>query len=831
MNLKELDVGGTGFITKVKGRGAFRKRISEMGFVRGKQITRIKDAPLKDPIEFKLMGFNVSLRKSEAEQIEVVSEAEAVLENSRTYSNGSPIESFVEQKIKEASKEINVALVGNPNSGKTSLFNHASGSNERTGNYSGVTISPHESVVTLNGHRINMIDLPGTYSLAAYSPEEAFVRRYIIDKQPDVVINIVDASNLERNLYLTTQLIDMDIKVVMALNMYDELNAKEDQLNFAKLGKLLGIPIVPTVASKGEGIKALFEQVVQIHEETAPTYRNIHIHYGDDLEKSLRNVQSLIKKSKNITDKACSRLLAVQLLEKDKGIDSFLSQFSQYVEIKEKADAEIAKIEKQFQEETPSLVSEARYGFIAGALKETYQKKENSLSSTSDQIDRILTHRVYGYPIFLVFLWMIFQATFSLGQYPVEWLEFLVGTVSSFFSAILPDGFIKDLVVNGIIDGTGSVLVFLPNIVILFFFISIMEDTGYMARVAFVMDKLMHRLGLHGKSFIPLIIGFGCNVPAIMATRTIENPKDRLLTMLIIPFMSCSARLPVYIMLISAFFPGHPVTVLFSLYIIGIVLSMLFSFVFNKLIFKTGQTPFVMELPPYRIPTAQSVLKHVWFRAYLYLKKVGGLILIASVIVWMLQYFPRQPELNQALERDVAALTQTFDSKIAAAPNAETKAKLETKCAEEIAEMEFAMEMQHTENSYLGKFGKVLEPVFQPLGFDWKISVSLLSGIAAKEIVLSTMGVLFQTANADEDSYELQEGLKQHFATITDAPPFLTALSLLLFILVYFPCLGVVAAVGREAGSWKWAIFVVSYTSILAWGISFAVFQIGRLMY
>ncbi|ACF12644.1 ferrous iron transport protein B [Chloroherpeton thalassium ATCC 35110] len=831
MNLAELHAGQNGFITKVKGRGAFRKRISEMGFVRGKQITRIKDAPLKDPIEFKLMGFNVSLRKSEAEQIEVVTESEAVSLNGNAHSNGTPVEHFFEKKIKEASKQINVVLVGNPNSGKTSLFNYASGSNERTGNYSGVTISPHESLVSLNGYRINIVDLPGTYSLSAYTPEETFVRRYIIDKQPDVVINIVDASNLERNLYLTTQLIDMDIKVVMALNMYDELTTKGDTLHIEQLGELLGIPIVPTIASKGKGIKQLFDHVIQIHEETEPTYRHIHIQYGDDIEKSLHSLQELIWKNKHITDKASSRLLAVQLLEKDKSIDSFLSQFSEYETIKTKADHEIASLEKQFHEESSSLISEARYGFIAGALKETYQKKEDIQLSRSDKIDNLLTHRIYGYPIFLFFLWIVFQATFSLGQYPVEWLEFLVGEISSFFSSILPAGFFKDLVVSGIIDGTGSVLVFLPNIVILFLFISIMEDTGYMARVAFIMDKLMHRLGLHGKSFIPLIIGFGCNVPAIMATRTIENPKDRLLTMLIVPFMSCSARLPVYILLISAFFPEHPVTILFSLYLIGILLSMLFSFVFNKIIFKTGQTPFVMELPPYRVPTLQSVIKHVWFRAYLYLKKVGGVILIASVVVWMLQYFPRQPELDQQLEQDAARVSQTYETKIQAASTDEIKTQLKTALSEKIADMEFATEMTRTERSYLGQFGKTLEPVFRPLGFDWKISVSLLSGIAAKEIVLSTMGVLFQTANVEEDAHKLEEGLSLHFASLNSAPPFLTALSLLLFILIYFPCLGVVVAVGKESGSWKWAVFVVSYTSLLAWVISFGVFQIGSLIY
>ncbi|NTW49474.1 MAG: GTP-binding protein, partial [Chlorobiales bacterium] len=494
MNLSDLIEGEKGIITKVKGRGAFRKRISEMGFVRGKAITRIKDAPLKDPIEFKLMDFNVSLRKSEAEQIEVISE-HGVHINGTSHYPATTTEQLLKNEAKEKEKVIEVTLVGNPNCGKTSLFNFASGGNERVGNYSGVTISAKEGVVKIRDYTIKIIDLPGTYSLSAFSPEEAYVRKYIIDEQPDIVINVADASNLERNLYLTTQLIDMDITVVMALNMYDELSKKGNELDTLQLGYLLGIPIIPTTAYKGIGLKELFEEVIKIYEEKEAVLRHIHIHYGEDIEASLHAIQTEIWKNKTITDKVSSRLLALQLLEKDKSVHQFLSRFNEYPRINEVANHEIVRIEKQFHEDSATLISEARYGFIAGALKETFVAKENKNPlSTSDKIDRVLTHKAYGFPIFLAFLWIVFQSTFSFGKYPVALIEAAVSLLGSGLEGILPSGMVKDLIITGIIGGAGSVLVFLPNILILFFFIAIMEDSGYMARVAFIMDKLMHRL-------------------------------------------------------------------------------------------------------------------------------------------------------------------------------------------------------------------------------------------------------------------------------------------------------------------------------------------------
>jgi len=826
MTLADLNSGQQAVITKIKGRGAFRKRINEMGFTKGRIITRIKNAPLDDPIEFKLMNFNVSLRKSEAERIQVVSEAEFNQAHHEKACFFEIPQHVIIEKVKQESAIIDVALVGNPNSGKTSLFNAFTGSNQRVGNYSGVTVNPFFSIIKYKGHTLRIHDLPGTYSLSAFSPEEAHVRKFLIEKQPDIIINILDSTNLERNLYLTTQLLDMDMKMVMCLNMFDEFEKRGDKLDQENLSKLLGMPIATTVASKGIGIEQLFDKVINYYEGTNGTYNNINIKCNEDVETALETIQNNIKTFPELTDIVSPRLLALQLLEKDKTAQLVLKDSNKYQPIIEEAGRNIQKLEKLFQEETSTLITEARYGFISGALKETLKEKGYaSIHSYSDKIDEVLTHKFFGYPIFLLFLWVIFQSTFSIGSYPMEWIESGVGWLSDTLSNLLSDGFVKDLLVNGIIEGTGSVLIFLPNIVILFFFIAIMEDTGYMARAAFIMDKLMHRLGLHGKSFIPLLMGFGCNVPAIMATRTIENPKDRILTMMIIPFMSCSARLPVYILLIGAFFPSQPALMLFSLYLIGMLFAVLFSYIFNKFIFKTGQAPFVMELPPYRVPTINSVLKHMWFRAFMYLKKVGGLILVASVVIWSLQYFPQ----NIDFSRDYDTLISEKSQKITATQDQQSINQLQT----EIDQLKVDQNFERTEKSYLGTIGKAVSPVFEPLGFDWKITISLITGVVAKEIVISTMGVLFK---ADENSVENVDGelassIQHHFQMISDAPAPIIALSLLLFVLIYFPCIGVVMTISKEAGHWKWAAFSMTFTTVLAWLVSFFVFQIGQLFF
>lgn len=813
MKLSQLKDNEVGYITKVRGRGAFRKRITEMGFVKGKKITVIKNAPLKDPVEYRIMGYEVSLRRSEASLIEVITKEEAKQLEINKY-NGVISEEILKTSARKKGKEIQVALVGNPNSGKTSLFNFASRSKEHVGNYSGVTVDSKSAQCKIRDYTLNITDLPGTYSLSTYSPEELLVRKYIFGEMPDVVINVVDASNLERNFYLTTQLIDMDIKVIIALNMYDELRKKGDEFDFESLGKMIGIPIIPTIGSKGFGINDLFKKAIEVYEDKDPTVRHIHINYGKDVEKSIRNIQDEIWENKKLTDIVSSRFYAIKLLEKDASANFTLSKWGNYETIKEITEKEIKKLESLITEDSETIITDAKYGFIAGALKETYKGNINTRRKKTEKIDRFLTHKYMGFPFFIFFLWFMFQSTFTLGQYPMEWIDYFVNLLGESINKIMADGPLKDLLINGVIGGVGGVIIFLPNILILFFFISLMEDTGYMARAAFIMDRLMHKIGLHGKSFIPLIMGFGCNVPAIMATRTIENRQNRILTMLINPFMSCSARLPVYVLIISAFFVERPGLVLFSIYIIGIVVAAIVAIIFKKTIFKSKETPFVMELPPYRVPTLRNLTRHMWFKGAQYIKKMGGVILVASIIIWALGYYPKNIEYSVNYDEKIEQITQEDASnkdkqihQILADKNSERQAK-----------------------SYIGRIGKFIEPVMKPLGFDWKMSVCILSGVAAKEIVVSTMGVLYQ-AEEEESMNNLINRL-QNEKDENGNPIFtpLVAYGFLIFILLYFPCIASIVAISKESGHWKWAIFTMLYTTFLAWFMSLLIHQIGSLI-
>lgn len=843
MRLSDLTNSQSGIITKVMGRGAFRKRIIEMGFIRGQEVIVIKNAPLKDPIEYKIMGYDVSLRRSEANLIEVITQEEALNIDLNKYEGVIPSE-ILKVSVKEKSKEINVVLVGNPNSGKTTLFNYASNSREHVGNYSGVTIDAKIAEFKHNDYTFKITDLPGTYSLTAYSPEELFVRKHIFDNVPDVIINVIDSSNLERNLYLTTQLIDMDLKVVVALNMYDELQAKGDSFDYNSMGKMIGIPIIPTVSSKRKGIKELFDKVVEVYEDKDPILRHIHINYGNLVEQSIKAIQKNIKTSDNlnITDKTSSRFLAIKMLEKDKDVNNLLKDAKNYSEINQTATNEIKRIESILSEDSETIITDAKYGFISGALKETYHKGVHSERLKTEIIDTFLTHKLFGFPIFIFFMWVMFQATFTIGSYPMDWIDSLVSLISQSVEKFMPDGSLKDLLVNGIIGGVGGVIVFLPNILILFFFISLMEDTGYMARTAFIMDKLMHKIGLHGKSFIPLLMGFGCNVPAIMATRTIENRNDRLLTMLINPFMSCSARLPVYVLLIGAFFPNSPGTVLFTIYTIGILVAILVSLLFKKVLFKSQEAPFVMELPPYRVPTLNSIVKHMWSKGFQYLKKMGGVILIASIIIWALGYFPREVKFSQDYDKQIAEVESAYEASFLFGDESKEKIALEKELA--IGEIENQKIAEKQEKSFIGQLGHFIEPAIKPLGFDWKMGVSLITGMAAKEIVVSTMGVLYQRDNnynkqhysLDDKPKELDETenlmTKLRNQTYSDGRNVFTpliAFGFMIFILLYLPCIATVAAIRKESGSWKWAAFTVFYTTAIAWIASFLVYNIGNL--
>ena len=803
------------------GRGAFRKRIIEMGFIRGKEVEVVKNAPLKDPIQYRILGYDVSLRRSDAQLIDVVSAAEYAEEQKAA--GDRPIDQYIlpsDEELRNIAlkkgKIINVALVGNPNCGKTSLFNFASGAHEHVGNYSGVTVDAKEGTFQHKGYTFKIVDLPGTYSLSAYSPEELYVRKHLNEEQPDVVINVVDASNLERNLYLTCQLIDMDERMVIALNMYDELERQGNKFDYESLSRMLGIPMIPTVSRTGFGIEALFDRVIQVYEEADPILRHIHINYGDILEKGIKNINATLKKVADIPTSISKRYLSIKLLERDKEVETEIKNFPQAESILQERDRNTSQIEELLKQDCETAFTDARYGFIDGALRETFQRNKIREVTSTQLIDTFVTHKILGFPIFILFMWIMFEVTFRVGEYPMGWIEWLVGVIGDFMRNTMSDGPLKDLLVDGIIGGVGGVIVFLPNILILYAFISFMEDSGYMARAAFIMDKLMHKMGLHGKSFIPLVMGFGCNVPAIMASRTIESRNSRMITMLILPLMSCSARLPIYVLLSGAFFPKQAGSVLLMLYLAGIFLAIIMARVFKRFLFKEEDVPFVMELPPYRMPTGKSIMLHMWEKAKQYLHKMGGVILVASIIIWFLSYFPLHSPEEAEIDRQIAQVEQVGE--------------LSSEQQETLSLLEHHKATVHQKNSYIGMIGEALQPILSPLGFDWKMSVSLMTGMAAKEVVVSTLSVLYVGEADDEGSPQLDKMMKED--TYDDGTPVFTplvALSFMLFVLIYFPCVATVSAIVHESSSWKWGLFVIGYTCLLAWAVSFVVFQAGSL--
>lgn len=787
LRLSDIKTGKECVIVKVHGHGSFRNRIVEMGFVKGEKVTVIKNAPLRDPIEYKLMDGHISLRRSEADLIEVIDLSGSIpVGDEKCNYNGTFPDEEVQRVIREKSNTIEIALVGNPNCGKTSFFNRATGLREHVGNYSGVTVDAKEAIFQHKGYTIHLIDLPGTYSITEYTPEEIYVRTYITDHHPDIVLNIVDASNLERNLFLTTQLIDMNIRVVMALNMYDELEKEGASLDYNYLGHLLGFPIVPTTACQGQGIDHVLDKIIEVFEDRNEVCRHIHINYGPEIEEAIDKIKKTILPNQEITDCFAPRYLAIKILENDAITRKLLENAPNYRQIDHVAFKYRGVLEKEYKEDVRTIITNTKYGFIRGALKETFTVGDKDKRQLTNAIDTVLTHHWLGFPVLLLFMWVMFQATFSLGSYPMDWIQAGVDSLGHWVEKVMPAGPLADLLVDGVIAGVGGVIVFLPNILILFFFISLMEDTGYMARAAFIMDKLMHKIGLHGKSFIPLLIGFGCNVPAIMATRTLESRRERLLTMLITPFMSCSARLPVYILMVSAFFPVNQGLVLLSVYVIGIVVAILTALLLKKLMFHKVSDPFVMELPPYRMPTLRNTLFHMWNKAGQYLKKMGTIILFASVLIWALGYYPHHSEYDK-------------------------------------------QSPEQMENSYIGRIGKAVEPVIAPLGFDWKMGVSIITGLAAKEIVVSSMGILYHVPDAEENTQTLAENLRhqKNAAGVSVFTP-LVAYCFMLFVLIYFPCMAVIAAIRKEAGG-RWAYFTIFYTTSLAWIVAFCVYQIGSL--
>jgi ferrous iron transport protein B len=816
VTLYDLAEGEAGIILKIKGRSQFRQRLSEMGFVAGRKIKVIKKAPLRDPVEYEILGYHLTLRNSDALLIEIEKGDNSV---EFKYSNGVLVNETESSDWFEKTKHIQVALVGNPNSGKTTLFNIASGSKEKVANYGGVTVDSKEALYKQSGYTFSIVDLPGTYSLKSYSPEELYLKNYIFDHKPDIIVNIVDASNIERNLYLTTQLIDMGVQIVIALNMYDELEKRGDIIDFEALGMLVGVPVIPTVGSRGKGIIKLFDKIIEVYENKEPFVRHIHINYGIEIENSIVAIQSKIKIEGNraFTNVISSRYLAIELLENNAEFSQSITRCINSHEIIQTVRGEYHNLEKLFSDPIETVITDLRYGFISGALKETLKIRNVERLRKTNVIDNYLTNKYLGIPIFILFMWLTFFATFKLGGYPKHWMESGTEKLAELTTDILPSGLERDFLVEAIIGGVGGVIVFLPNIIILFLFISFMEDTGYMARGVFIMDKIMHKIGLHGKSFIPLFMGFGCNVPAIMATRIIESRRDRLITMLITPFMSCSARLPVYILFISAFFAKNQGSVLFFLYILGMFFAVLTALLLKRIFFRSAEIPFVMELPPYRVPTLRSISKHVWFRTGLYFKKIGSIILIASVVVWILSNFPRTVSYSRDYSGEIARVEK---SQMTEYEKNESLGKLIREQKEE----------KHY-GSFMGMIGRSIEPVMKPLGFDWRLSVSILSGLAAKEVVVSTLGVIFQTENSTAGGSLVEKiQIQKNSSGKTIFTP-LIAFSFMLFILTYFPCVGVVAAIKRESGSWKWAVFTVIYTTGIAWLLSFTVYQAGSLFF
>lgn len=838
MKLSDLNTGEQGVIVKVNGHGSFRKRLIEMGFIAGKKVTVVLNAPLKDPIEYEILGYKLSLRRSEAEQIEVISESEAkeVMKKDSSfdtiYADDCDEEWSLNNLMKKLAEErkhvIRVALVGNPNCGKTSLFNIASGSHEHVGNYSGVTVDAKEGRFEYKGYKFVLVDLPGTYSLSAYSPEELYVRKNLIDNVPDVVINVVDASNIERNLYLTAQVIDMNLRVVMALNMYDELKDKGDELDIKQLGYLLGMPVCPTVSRDGTGIPELFDTVIKIYTQSDPKLaRHIHINHGAELEKSIDRIKLLLQKNQSLRDKYSTRYLAIKYLEDDKDIEKIIDTLPNRDEIISARVIEEQRIIDLLHTNTESAIVDAKYAFIQGALAETYKPHQDATprKTVTDKIDAIVTNKWMAFPIFIAVLYLIFQTTFAVGDYPMQWIDWFVGKFGDFVATFMADGWLKDLVVDGIISGVGSVLVFLPNILILYFFISLMEDSGYMSRAAFIVDKLMHKIGLHGKSFIPMVMGFGCNVPAIMATRAIESRKSRMITIAIIPFMSCAGRLPIFVLLAGAFFPHNAALVLLGIYLLGIVLAILSAIVLSKFV-KDDDLPFVMELPPYRIPTAKAIWRHTWEKGQQYLQKMATTILICSVIIWFLGYFPKNKELMAAQE-EYATLAQTPAGRLSANAD-EVDVNAATARKQELMTRIDSLYAYQQENSYIGQLGRMVSPALDPLGFNWKMDVGLLTGIAAKELVVSTLGVMYSEGAKVSEGHDMSEDTQLQSALVNDVTP-AAALSFMAFILLYFPCVATFVAIKNETGKWRWAVACCAYTMAVAWIMSFIVYRLALI--
>ena len=832
MNLHDLEEGKRGIITRVRGRGAFRRRVMEMGFVYGEEVCALRKAPFSGPMEFEVKGTKVLLRKSEAALIEITTAGDAARQQGRVYAQ------WLEQESVAHTGEgthITVALVGNTTSGKTTLFNLMTTSKEKVGNYSGVTQVPIRKDVIFGDHRITWIDLPGVYSLTGDTNAGRTVRDCLLHDMPDVIVNVADVNNLERNLYLTTDLIDTDSRVIMVLSKTESFEKSGSQLDTEMLTRLMGIPVTDPGGESKQAIARLNERIVMAFLDRDKDIRHIHINYGEQLEQSVRVVKSLIRTEANIplTNIISGRFLAIKLLQGDKHAQDLIRKCPNRNDIAEAVERESRRIFSLYRVSASDMITDYKSGFVKGALKETLRKGRRK-TDRSERIDRIITHRYLGLPVFAAFMWLMFTATFTLGSYPMAWIERFVAWISGLLNTNMADGMLRDLLVDGVISGAGGVLVFLPNILILYFFISLMEDTGYMSRAVFIVDRMMHRIGLHGKSFIPLVMGFGCNVPAILATRMLENRKERMITILINPFISCNARLPVYILFITAFFPETPGTILFVVYFTGILVAVLTALILKRFLRRDADQPFVMELPGYRAPSGRVIATQMWDRSLQYLKKIGGVILIASVIFWALSYFPLNIEYTRDYDREAADTSGRYQSLIAGAGMDTTLVGQLTQTRDQkLMHLKTAKKSEQKEKSYLGRIGHFMEPVIRPLGFDWRVGIAILSGIPAKEIIVSSLAVLYQVdSDADVDNQTLMSRIRdqKHMSGTLQGEPLFNkavALAFMVFVLLYIPCIGTLTAIIRETGKRKWGLISVVYSLSLAWVLAFVVYRIG----
>jgi ferrous iron transport protein B len=721
-------------------------------------------------------------------------------------------------------KNFTIALAGNPNSGKTTIFNNLTGTRQKVGNWPGVTVEKKEGNIHKYGYDLKIVDLPGTYSLTPFSIEEIVSRNFILEERPDVVIDIIDSSNLERSLYLATQLRELDCcKVIFALNMSDLAHARGIKINARKLSELLDVPVVFTVGSKNEGVDALLKKAIEVAESDSESPKNRKVKYSKDIEDSILKLRNFIENRQIETLPYDSRWLAIKLIEDDELVKKRILQQteSKTHPVLDEAQVYRRRLTALFDDDPEIIMTDERYGFIAGIIKEVVTTSTKQRVDISRNIDLVLTNRFLGFPIFIFFIWAMFQLTFTLGAYPMEWIDSGVAWLSTSVDAMLPSSLFKDLLVNGIIAGVGSIIIFLPNILILFLCIALFEDTGYMARAAFLMDKIMHLIGLHGKSFIPMLMGFGCNVPAIMATRTLESEKDRILTILITPFMSCSARLPIYIVLAGTFFSAKAGTVIFAIYLTGIIFAVITGRIFRSTLLTGADAPFVMELPPYRVPMVKSLLIHMWDRSKMFLKKMGGVILIGSIVIWALSSFPQNIRYSMDYDSEISRIKAEFETRIAASNGSESRV-LEEKRDSDVSELLKAQQAEKTEKSFMGHIGKTIAPVFSPIGIDWRGSVALLTGFVAKEIVVSTLGVLYAGEKEDEDA------LSKALLSSNMTP--LAALAMMVFVLFYMPCIAAIAAIKRETNSIKWALVSIAHTTLVAWCMAFVIYQGGKII-